>query len=850
MAKRPLLIFPKPVSVEREKLKPPKIPRKPFRSGWQDSHVRQPLQELQASLARRTLELSPDAAGAVAEEVLVLETIGNVTDFVSAVQRIGLEWLVSFEVTEIEDGENEPSEENDDDDFAGDSNRLFALSTNAEALDQLLSLWKRHEQGEKFERPFGVWNNVFSQLRVVRRWSFEDRLRRTGVVEFWRDALALGSPTITFTVEFWFRAQADHRRVAFESLRATAESLGGSLANSYEHEPTGFHAAVATLPPAVVREFLEHPDAAIFLQRTEVMFCRPQGQTSIPLTEGDAFGVAVNSTPPPTGEPIAALLDGLPMENHAAYAGWLLVDDPDGWAAEYEVRDRQHGTGMASLIVRGDLSLNDAPLTSPLYVRPVLKPDPADWNQPRNESMPMDRFPQDLLEIAVRRFKVGSRSIPATASSVHVVNLSVGDRFRIFDGAMSPWARMVDYLAWEHNLLFIVSAGNYPSFNIQITLTEWEALTAAERERETLLACRYDVLNRRLRSPAEAINAVTVAALHSDESGPVPYLGAMGVVPIQNPNLASAISAFGPGYRRSVKPDIALPGGRQVMRVESGLVLKATKSARPPGQLVAVPGTVSATAHTRGTSNAAALATRQAVAVIESLRSLGAESDESIPDEFLPVLAKTLLAHAASATDAGSRLREVFDPGQDQRVDLFRKRHVLSTVGYGAVDPARAVGADDHRATLIGWGELEKEKGHEFRFPLPASLNAIGGKRRLTFTLAWFSPINPQSRLYRCARLWFSKPNENLATRRAEAEHRSVHNGTLQHEIWEGESAAVFSDGTDLIIRVNCREDGGKLQAPVRYGLAVSIEAAVELRLPIYEEVREAIAVRERIRPV
>jgi hypothetical protein len=165
------------------------------------------------------------------------------------------------------------------------------------------------------------------------------------------------------------------------------------------------------------------------------------------------------------------------------------------------------------------------------------------------------------------------------------------------------------------------------------------------------------------------------------------------------------------------------------------------------------------------------------------------------------------------------------------------------------VDPARATGADDHRATLIGWGELKKEQAHEFRLPLPPSLNAVRGKRRLTFTLAWLSPINPQSRAYRCARLWFSPPSETLATGRSEAEWRSVRNGTLQHEIWEGEQAAAFSDGTDIVIRVNCREDGGKLHGAVRYGLAVSIEAAVELGLPIYEEVRQAIAVREPIRP-
>ena len=727
-----------------------------------------------------------------------------------------------------------------------EGNRLFALATDAQALNQLLSLWRRYQSEQPFERGLGAWKQVFAQLREVRRWSVQDRLHETGMLEFWRDALAMGDPSITFAAELWFRSNPDVRRVRFQILQTIAASLGGRLEFPYEHPPTAFHAAVATFPPAAVREFLEQSNTSAFLQRTEIMYCRPQGQTAIPLQEGTAFGITANPTTPPTGDPIAALLDGLPIENHAAYAGWLRVDDPDGWSASYEVRDRQHGTGMASLIIRGDLTLNDAPLNSPLYVRPILKPDPIDFRRPRREAMPVERFPQDLLEIAVRRFKSGNAQNPATSPSVQIVNLSVGDPSRLFDGSMSPWARMVDYLAWQYNVLFIVSAGNHASFRTQKTLTQWEALTPVELEKEALLSCWHDIRHRRLLSPAEAINAVTVAALHADESGPTPPLGALGTIPIQNPNIACTTSAFGPGCRRSVKPDIALPGGRNVMRADPGLIIRAAGTARPPGQLVAVPGApaANATAHTRGTSNSAALATRQAVTVVETLRSL-ANGDNIVPTEYYPVLAKAMLAHAASAAEAAAMLREIFDPGHDQRIDLFRKRHVISTVGYGTVDPARATGADDHRATLIGWGKLAKEQAHEFRLPLPPSLNAVRGKRRLTFTLAWFSPINPQSRAYRCARLWLSPPSDALAINRSEAEWRSVRNGTLQHEIWEGEKAVAFSEGADVVIRVNCREDAGKLSVPVRYGLAVSIESAVALALPIYEEVREAIAVRE-----
>src|SRR5437899_2137302 len=134
MPTRPLLIFPKSVPVEREKLPRSIIPRKTLGARWQDSHVQQPLRQLRASLARRTVELSATAPGAVAEEVLVLETIGSVSDFVGAVRRVtGLEWLVSFDAPEPEDDEAEqPPDEAEENEFAQAGNRLFALAANAQ----------------------------------------------------------------------------------------------------------------------------------------------------------------------------------------------------------------------------------------------------------------------------------------------------------------------------------------------------------------------------------------------------------------------------------------------------------------------------------------------------------------------------------------------------------------------------------------------------------------------------------------------------------------------------------------------------------------------------------------------
>ncbi len=851
MPQRPVLIFPKPTTVEREKLPRSNIVGKKLSRGWQEVHVGKPLQQLQASLERRSLSLSTAAVGTIAEEVLVLETIGTVDDFISAVRRIpGLEWLVSFDSENTtDDAENEEyAEIDEEDDSMTASNRVFALSTNAEALRQLLSLWNRYTKGEAFAHGFGAWKKVFAHLKDVRFWSAQDRIGETGVIEFWQEALEMGLDNISFTVELWFRSNDALRAVVYRNLSVLAESLGGSLSHPYEHKPTAFHGAIANMPPSVVKQFIEDPLASAFLQRTEVMFCRPLGQTAVQPSANDGFiGDVRAPRDAAAGEPIAALLDGLPIENHAAYDGWLRVDDPDNWAADYEAGDRNHGTGMASLIIRGDLGVNEDPISSPLYVRPILRVEPNDHRRPRREAVPSHRFAQDLLEIAIRRLKHGSFDVAPTARSVQVVNLSVGDTSRIFDGTMSPWARMIDFLSWKYNLLFVVSAGNHPALNMGMTLTAWEALSQEEREREAFIACWNDVRNRRLLSPSESINALTVAARHIDGNTTLPPLGSTQFMPVQSSFLSSLTSAIGPGNRRSIKPDLTFPGGQQVMRW-TGSGLTCIPSDRPPGQLVAAPRiSLTSTAHTRGTSNAAALCTRQAIKVMTMLRSLGGESP-AVPEEYLPVLAKSMLAHAASAADGFNRLRQIFDPSLAMRVDQFRKRYVLPFMGYGSVDLQRSLGADDHRATLIGWGKLRKEQAHQFDLPIPSSLNAFRGKRRITLTLAWISPINPNSRAYRIARLWISKPSALLGTSRSESEWRTVRSGTLQHEIWEGEGAVPFADGSTITIRVNCREDGGALADAVRYGLAVSIEAASQYGLPIYEEVNEAINIREPIR--
>jgi hypothetical protein len=104
------------------------------------------------------------------------------------------------------------------------------------------------------------------------------------------------------------------------------------------------------------------------------------------------------------------------------------------------------------------------------------------------------------------------------------------------------------------------------------------------------------------------------------------------------------------------------------------------------------------------------------------------------------------------------------------------------------------------------------------------------------------SPISASTQKYRTVSLWFEVNNNGLASTRSDADWRAVRRGTVQHEVFEGQRAEPFNDGDVIEIKVNCREDAGKIQNPVAYGLAVSLEVADGIDIAVYNEFRTRIS--------
>lgn len=855
----PLLVFPRKRDVAPEKGrpafgKPPHVPDK----SRQTERINDQLAQLQNSFDQYKASLSDSFAGTEPETVLVIEIIGTVDDFKQAIDGIGLEWSGEWDLKDIEpDDDFYEEDKNGQRTSKSVSGRLFLSMGNEAALREILALWRIWTEGREFPTGKKNWRDVFTQLRVIRRWGIEESLQETGMLERWRNLVEHAEPgqRERFQIEFFYHQSETKRRQNETLVQRLLQALDGqSIGKAIDLQPIGFHAIKAELPTTSIEQLLtqvQRTDSEItidLLKFSGVMYFRPAGQSLSSLADDEGepsqFEAGIPELPA-----VAALLDGAPLQLHDHLKDRLLVDDVFDLERHYQPGERKHGTSMASLIVHGDQSGAGAePLNRLLYCIPVMQPDP---NNRTREHMPDDVFFEDRIHIAVRRLLAGvGENVPPQAPSVKVINLSIGDPDRPFIHTPSPWARLLDWLSYEYRVLFCVSAGNCDgSIDMGMPHSAFEALTVEKKVQATLKAIARTLHSRRLLSPAESLNSLTVGSIHTDESGESHPMYARRVDIMPNTDLVSMAMRFGHGFRRSVKPEILFTGGRQLYLEGGSAEYRMDKNLNfGPGQRVAsdskLPGSLSNTLFTRGTSNATALATRNAVRIHDMLVALREQQREAIPDNLTSVLMKTLLVHGARQADsAKDHIEAALKTTANSRTF---KTVTARYLGYGAVDVERVLTCTDQRATVLGCGEIKENQIHEYDFPLPPALSAQRLWRRLIVTLAWFTPINPSHRNLREAKLelfpgtsnWASNP---LKLDRIDGDHNQVLRGTVQHEVLDGSKViSAYQDGDVVKIRVACKKDAtARLDDVIPYGLAVTLE--VKEDIPIYQEIQARI---------
>ena len=781
------------------------------------------------------MELRADPSALAPERLLVFEVEGPIQNFTAAVRRVQGLQLVDEEELEADDPEARPV--------------AYLLVPDARALTQLLSLWRDWLADRPLASGYTPWRDVFALLRNLRPWGPSDRVSEEDRVALAEEAADLAdADMVRVEIELVFRPSALAGEQAESTLLDAVRAAGGSMVDRSRIDSIAYHAILTQLPAAAVRSITVLVPSSI-AGLDPVMHVRPQAVSFSIETADPSPSLA---TPPslPEGSPIAALLDGVPVSEHPLLAGRLRVEDLFGFENGVQVRDRRHGTAMASLLVHGDRNRNEQPLRRTVAVVPVMA-----WDG-NGESLPEDRLVVDVIHRAVRALRAPPDPL---AQDVLVVNLSLGNLKRPFHGQMSPWARLLDRLAWEHGILFVVSAGNagerFPIEDFH-TSGDFRAALPSDRAAATLRAIHSLAPDRRLLSPAETVNGLTVGASNEDAVDPRGRrTAAINVDPYPDLRMANPSSRLGPGFAGAVKPDALMPGGREHVRpVVSGgrLEVQPAGAARAFGLKVAAPDGGQATEYfTGGTSGAAALASRTCHLIHDALEQAYGRTFLELPHARRALIMKALFAHGARWPGATADLiRETLGPhGRGQAPK--QKDNVRRFCGYGVVDPSDVVACAADRATFWATGLIRPEEAVRIDVPVPDCMGGRAQPHELAATLAWFTPILPGRRSYRTVRLSLLDPQEiadlQVAAAREQPDANQAKRGTLLSRRWSGDRAPIVHNGMSISLTVQRDPDQGDANDdPIPFALAATL--AMPAVVELYDEIRARLAIVQPVR--
>ena len=858
MSERPLVLFASPTIADKErKHSGPNSFKRPTYDR-QLARVSPKFALLQQAFEQGNVKMTTSANAIDPEYTLVFETVGDPDGFFTAVNKLkeqypNIEWVMELSGNCPNDEDFFVLKDGSRDDSKQLSTKLFCILTNQAALSQILSLWSHYstDKNYQFGRGFTGFKHLFETLKDVHQWGVQERIEDTGLLEDWNHDLQNAScDFVRAQIELFFRSSEAKRISAEERITDLISSVGGSIICKSLINEIHYHAILAEFPRAFAQSVLNKEGVELVIA-DEIMFIKGIGQAAVVGLAEETEATAELSQPDRIiNDPIIALFDGMPQENHPLLSNLISLDDPDSFGSNYPVDERIHCTSMASLILRGQNMGGINKEVHKIYVRPIMIPK-KDFHGNVEEYIPNDFLIVDKIYECVRRlFESVAGNV---APTVRIINLSIGIKYQEYYNMISPLARLLDWLSYKYRVLFIISAGNHPdTIQLGMNFTDYSALDNDKKDEHVLKIISDNARNLRLLSPAESMNAITVGSVFSDNyNGTPPY----NMTNVCSDGLPALYSSFGRGINGSVKPDILYYGGKSFIRenvqnpTEANWIMSHTRepgvqSAYPDSTMAGI-GTVS---YTFGTSISTALISNKAAECFSVLNDVFiAETGDTIPYDYAAVLIKAMLAHGATWSHLSTLcINSLSICGRQKKSELLR------FLGYGIADVDKVKECAKNQITLIGYGDIIQDEAFEYSIPLPFNFHNQKYKRKLTVTLAYLSPVRPSNIKYRETQVWFTLNNgKNIAGPRSEYDNNVVQRGTLQHEIFEAESIEVWNEEESLTIKVNCRADAAKENnQSVPYALFATFEMAPEYGIDVYQAIVEKVRIRDIIAPV
>ncbi len=538
---------------------------------------------------------------------------------------------------------------------------------------------------------------------------------------------------------------------------------------------------------------------------------------------------------PDEDAPRVCILDSGVRRTHPLLAPFIEADRTltvnTAWAANDH---HGHGTGMAGVALYENLapllaSTNPVVLTHRLESVTVLPPAVPGAAQP---------LPGRSVRDAVRMMERSAR-----ASRVYSLSMSA-PRERS-DGRPSSLSTVIDQLAFGRpgkQRLFFVPAGNI--------------------DEQPYMVADHIALNDAspMRSPAQALNAITVGACTHfiDQALPPEHVAPKGDL--------CPTSRTGVAWQRPLlcnKPDIVMEGGNRVADVGGIGTLHAP-------HLSIVTTARDFAAHRFSCTGETSAATAAASGLAASIMA-------AYPDAT-PQTVRALMIHSARWTPAMlARL-----PVRPTRGDYAQ---LLQRFGFGMPDRTRALASLDNAMTMIVQDELQvyrrgsgnnialgEMKWHHLPWPVDVLEELGADEVRLRVTLSYFVEPNPtrstrqQASRYASARLRFvlkgiDDEDEEAIARvnrlardedydaedldeddRFEIGPANARRGSVHHDVWTGPASDLLHKGGIGVLPVKGwwgdRKRGDRWLRKMPYSLVMSIETVdVETDAQIYQEV-------------
>ena len=389
--------------------------------------------------------------------------------------------------------------------------------------------------------------------------------------------------------------------------------------------------------------------------------------------------------------------------------------------------DVGHGTGVAGIALYGDIK--------ECIVEKKFQPEVWIFSAKimYNNEGDADFDPDELLEHQLER---AVRYFVENHPNCKIINLSLGveDQNMFNNHRQFPLATLIDELAKELNVIFVVSSGNFIYCN---NGTHVSQLT--EHYPRYLLK---DIKDVKIINPASSAYAITVGALSPDAAN-----SEFDKIlrPFVEKDYPSMITRAGPGYKGMIKPELVEVGGTPLYYNggyednRKGKVIVLNHNYISDGRLFTVDCGTSFSAP-KVAHYLARLYNKYPNASSNLIKALFLSSAE-IPDNR-PVPLDNIQFTSNTSTKKVMKLLNIY--------------------GYGKPNFERAVASNENDVLLVAENRIKPDDIHLYYFNIPKEFIDISCHREISVTLTYNPPINRNRIDYMGVSMEFHLYNENI----------------------------------------------------------------------------------------